>query len=140
MRQRGPGHAKVTVDVCLERLIELFVGKVFEPFLVLLESSIVNQNIKSSEFLDGRFDSLFAKFGFGNVARDRQSIAAFLPDGFSRLGRVAFFFRKMSEDNVGAFAGKQYGDRSADSRIAARDQRYFVFQLARSFVERRFIS
>src|SRR5436305_8442943 len=73
-------HVEVSEDVGAEGFLPLLIREFLNRFLVLLKSSIVDQNIQLAELLYRLLHRLPAKIGVRDVAGDQQSSPAFILD------------------------------------------------------------
>ena len=92
-------------------------------------SRVVDEDVDRAKLVDGRRDQPFAIGGLGDVGRNGENrLSAFLLD---RLGRVGQRLLGAPGDrDPRALTGEGAGDRIADSRAAAGDDRDLAVELA----------
>src|SRR5262249_7742488 len=131
VRYRGAREVKVAIEIGLERAVEVLVAQLLNVVLVLLEGGGVDENVPTAEPSPRFFDRALAKARVRNITRDEQAGSPFLLDRALCVARVIVFVEVGYRD-VGAFAGKEHGNRTSDAGIAAADECDHALQLVRA--------
>src|SRR5947209_5941079 len=96
---------------------------------MLLIGSVVHQALHLAKLLHHLFHRIAAELRIGEVARDQQRATPFGFHGIASLLRIHLLFRQINDCDIGAFARVQHSHSTANSGVAAGDQRDFAFQL-----------
>src|SRR5947209_13809237 len=134
MRNGGLRHVEIPKDVGAEGLLELFFGQLFNRFLVLLESSIVYQNVEPSQFIDRLLHRITAEIRIAHVTRNQQALASFSFDGVAGLFRIALLFFQVDDGHISTLTRIENGYGPADAGISAGNQSNSVFELVCAFI------
>jgi hypothetical protein len=59
---------EVSVEIGLDRAVEMLIGQLLEAVDMLLEGSVVDENIELAELVDGPLYGFLAEFRIGHVA------------------------------------------------------------------------
>jgi len=121
------------VHIRVHRQIQVLLGEFFQACRVHLERRIVDEDVELAEGFQRAADRVFAELRIAHVAFDQDALAAFALDVLLRLLRVVLF-AQIHDRDLRAFACKQHGDGTADTRIAAGDQRDLVLELVAASV------
>src|SRR5205814_3404093 len=80
VRYRSLRHVKVTIEIGLQRLVEMFVRQFVERVDVFLKPGIVDEDVEAAELVQSFLNGSGAEFRIGNVAADQQAFPSFLLD------------------------------------------------------------
>ena len=101
---------------------------------MLLERSVIHEYVELPKALNRALNRTAAKLGLANISCDHESFPSFRFNRFLALLGVGFLFGQMCYRDISSFSGKQHGDCATNSRVAARDESNFAFQLSRALI------
>src|SRR5262245_1590995 len=97
-------------------------SEILQARRVDLKCGIVHEDVQLAECLYRAGNDAFADLLFGNIAGEKDTVAALSFDLLlSRPGIL--FLVQMGNGDIRAFPGKENRYRSADAGVASRDQR-----------------
>src|SRR5512145_1163190 len=106
---------------------------------MLLECSIIDENIQFPEFLHSTLDGLSAKLWIGNVTCDQERTSSFALDRAFGLLCITLLLGQIHDRNICTLACEQYSNRTPDPGIAAGNECHLALKLACGFIIRRFV-
>ncbi len=128
MRQGFTHEIEVAEDVGGKGALQLFVGDFGDVVPVVLLGSVVDEDVEAAQLPARALDRFTTERGVGHVALEQQAALAF---GFDqRLGvfRVAILI-EIDHGTIGPFAGVVHRYGTADTAVAAGDQRHLALEL-----------
>ena len=106
---------------------------------MLLESSIVYQNVEPSQFIDRLLHRITAEIRIAHVTRNQQALASFSFDGVAGLFRIALLFFQVDDGHISTLTRIENGYGPADAGISAGNQSNSVFELVCAFITGSFV-
>jgi hypothetical protein len=87
-----------------------------------LERRVVDEYVKTSEFLEHPIDQFRAVLFIADIARQRERTAPRGGDPPAGFTGVALFFRKITDGDIGPFSSERDGDGSAYPAVGTGDE------------------
>ena len=89
----------------------------------VLRAGVEHQSVEPVECADSVADDAAAALLVAQIARQQRQAASLAVEQRAERSGIGLFGRQIVDGDVGPFAGESDGDGTADSRVAARDER-----------------